>query len=106
MNEPIIQEIYDYLKNQLNGKADTSDVKQYLVQLHNGLDDEFMDCCIAEGEKKDLFHRSNMSINGRINDTVSLIGNPEPITPNYNKTSVEDLMEKYKKPVKLPCDNK
>lgn len=105
MNTQIIQEIVDFLKSFPNGEAPTSDVKAHLSNLHPGLQYDEMDYIIAEGDKEGYFHRRTMMVNGIINDVIYL-PRVEQMAPNKNKTKMEDLIEKYKTPVKLPGDKK
>lgn len=105
MNTQIIQEIVDFLKPLPNGEAPTSDMKAYLSNLHSGLQDADMDYIIAEGDRAGDFHRRTMMVNGIINDVIYL-PRVEQMAPNKNKTKLEDLIEKYKTPVKLPGDKK
>lgn len=83
----------------------TSDVKAYLSNLHSGLQDADMDYIIAEGDRAGDFHRRTMMVNGIINDVIYL-PRVEQMAPNKNKTKLEDLIEMYKTPVKLPGDKK
>ena len=102
MNAQIIQEIVDFLKQNVGGEATTADVKAHLLSLHPGLQDDDMDYIIAEGDRACCFHRSVMTVAGVTNDVIYLPREAERIAPNQNKTKVEDLMEKYKNPVKIP----
>lgn len=106
MNTQIIQEIVDFLKPFPNGEAPTYNVKAHLSSLHPGLQEDDMDYIIAEGDKTGYFHRKTMIINGITNDVIYLPRAAEQMVPNQNRTKVEDLMEKYKTPVKLPRDKK
>lgn len=102
MNTQIIQEIVDFLRQKVGGETPTADVKLHLLSLHPGLEDDAMDYIIAEGDKACYFHRSVMTVAGITSDVIYLPREAERIAPNQNKTKVEDLMEKYKNPVKVP----
>lgn len=82
MNEQILQVIIDYLDSQVNGEASAIDVKQHLSQQYPEMDNEFMDYIIGVGDKKGLFHRSTMYVNGILRDVIYLPSEAVKMPPN------------------------